>query len=221
MKPTFRSYLILSALCLGSFILANLRADPPVTTNQPVWTTGNQSISGTKNFTGTIQLSGVSLAASATTDATNAANITSGTLSVSHGGTGQSSIPAFLVNATGSSQSLPNSASAVLEWPTIVEDTSGGFAANVYTCPRTGWMILTTCVTFSGSGAYFNLVIYQNGASGFDIYTNGTSSGISGSAVIPVSAGDTLELQVYQISGGALGLGTASSETWWSGCYVR
>lgn len=59
--------LLVSALAALLSTCAPLLADPPTTTHQSVWTDGNQTITGTKNFTGTLQLNGVSIGSTAAT----------------------------------------------------------------------------------------------------------------------------------------------------------
>ena len=118
-----------------------------------------------------------------------------------------------------SNQSIPNAAQTQVQWTTETFDTHNAFASNAFTVP-------------SGQGGYYNVGFFINWqgtwtaqviqyirVNGGVVATfmerkEGNEMGEGGSQLIQVSAGNTIDIAVYQPSGGSQNIyGTDSVST--------
>jgi len=109
-------------------------------------------------------------------------------------------------------------------------DTDGAFASNTFTCPagKEGKYIIVGCVRADASWAatnQFNVSIFRNGASntgGFSSNNIMASTGNSmiSSAIVDLSAGDTIKLYLYHNEGGTEGLQAGQESTYLCGTRI-
>lgn len=123
--------LLSSLVCLAT----TLWADPPTTTGFPVLTTGNQSVSGVKNFTGTLQVGGVSIGTAAVHPASD---FVASTITINgHATTANVTISAGdvgLVSVDNTSDATKNAAAVTLTNHTL--DATNILAPNARMLPR-------------------------------------------------------------------------------------
>lgn len=118
-------------------------------------------------------------------------------------------------------QSIPNATYTVVDYEDIDYDPLGLVttgAAWVFTCPIAGRYLVTAAALFDASAAWSatevaRFDVYQNGAVAavLDFYT-AEASGVNqyvrmgGSEIVECNAGDTLQVRIYQSTGGVLPL---------------
>lgn len=122
-------------------------------------------------------------------------------------------------------QSIPNNTDTIINFDTEVVDTHNAFITGTFTAPITGYYRINASVTFAtttawAAGEQSNLFIYKNNVKylGIDLRDGITATThyhtLEGQAVVPLAIGDTINLQVFQLSGGALNLSGFQQHTW-------
>lgn len=107
-------------------------------------------------------------------------------------------------------QSIPNNTSTVAVFPTVLTDSHGGLntATGVYTAPRAGIATVFASGLWTGSATGVRqVVVTKNGSSiGGDATDTSPAGNFSqrATAKFTVAAGDTIDVRVFQTSGGAL-----------------
>jgi len=129
-----------------------------------------------------------------------------------------------------SSQNIDSGTSTQITLDTEDWDTDGAFASNTFTCPagKEGKYIIVGCVRADASWAatnQFNVSIFRNGASntgGFSSNNIMASTGNSmiSSAIVDLSAGDTIKLYLYHNEGGTEGLQAGQESTYLCGTRI-
>tara|TARA_Y100001935_G_scaffold254023_1_gene261809 strand:- start:379 stop:900 length:522 start_codon:yes stop_codon:yes gene_type:complete len=106
-----------------------------------------------------------------------------------------------------SNQSTANGAQTQVSWDTEIFDTQNAFASNVFTVPtgQDGYYNVGFFINWQGSwSAQVIQYIRVNGApvATFMEQKTGNEMGEGGSQLIAVNAGQTIDIAVYQASGG-------------------
>jgi hypothetical protein len=83
-------------------------------------------------------------------------------------------------------------------------DTNNNFASNTYTAPVTGYYYFTAALNYNavGSGTRLQIAFYKNGVDvkeGDDRFTNAAQGAAHGSALIPMTAGDTMDVRATPV----------------------
>lgn len=113
--------------------------------------------------------------------------------------------PAFLATRSSSYTLSNNTTTTKVLLDTVIYDNAGGFntSTNTYTAPVAGRYFITWSLSVTGFAAnqvYISAILYRNGAFYADALQNNKTSdgstytGISGSLVVNLAAGDTLSL---------------------------
>ena len=92
-------------------------------------------------------------------------------------------------------------------------DTHGAFASSTFTAPVAGYVAVTCRLLVSGSTSTDAIAVYKNGAQVKRLMSQNVTTGtlVGGSAVVKVSANDTLEIYYYaQLSKTITGAATIS-----------
>ncbi len=112
-------------------------------------------------------------------------------------------------------QSISTATFTKVAFGTENEDPGGLFATGTFTAPYAGHLLVAGSITWQAFGAAAAQVIseiYKNGAAVARMSNQGTGMGNQPSynfaRVIPVAASDTIEIYVYQNSGGSVSLET-------------
>jgi hypothetical protein len=165
-------------------------------------------------FTGTVTTAGIAMGA---TKITGLANGTASTDAVAFG---QITAPvnARYHNTTG--QSIPASTNTVLGFAVKDYDTanavSGSGTSWIFTAPSTGKYALNTLIIFSGSVTGVRDVYYSINGGAAQIMNEdsspvSTTGYLNGVTTLALTSGDTLAVQVFQNTVGALNMGNAGS----------
>jgi len=109
-------------------------------------------------------------------------------------------------------QSVPNATWTPMNLNTIVTDKQGEYntTTHLFTAKKAGvYMISAAIKTLANTvaGQYICLGVLKNGGWLFDVYVIAAAAnkytGVNGSTIVTLAAGDTLQLTAYQTSGGA------------------
>jgi hypothetical protein len=127
---------------------------------------------------------------------------------------------------TDAGQSIPNGVSTIVNFEDVDYDPLGLVTTGagwVFTCPVAGYYRVSAAILFDGTTAWFPgeyalIAIYKNSAlfsflERRDDWPSGATlfAGLGGGDVVPCAAGDTLQVQVDQGSGGAVPLFNSSN----------
>ena len=132
--------------------------------------------------------------------------------------------PAFYAYLSANQTGIPNTTHTKITYNAELYDIGNGFntSTNTYTIPESGKYYFSFGVRKDNTGANRYLIeIYKNGSSIQDYETGaGSAYGTSqGNLVQEFSANDTINVYLYQNSGGAATVrgGNGKSETWMYG----
>jgi len=120
--------------------------------------------------------------------------------------------------STNAAQSIPNNSEAVVNFGNVVYDTNSAVttgAAWHFTAPVTGYYMINACITFNATGTWADgesalLSTRINGSqiSRLAFTQQGNAASIYkqlvGSDILQLTAGQTLDVTAFQLSGGAL-----------------
>jgi hypothetical protein len=123
-----------------------------------------------------------------------------------------------VVYRCGAAPSIPSSTGdTLIDFETSVYDPAGLVATGAswaYTCPATGYYLVSAAVLFDSAAAWADgeraqLTIYLGGASAIrldrrDNYPTNTFARVAGENVVSCAAGDTLDVRISQNSGSAI-----------------
>lgn len=180
--------------------------------------TGNLSASGTlgiggnTTISGTLGVVGATTLANATNTLTNApATLTAvGTEMVNAGWVRRTIRPHVRVAAAGA-QNVSSSVETNLTWATENSDIDGAFSGTTFTCPAgcSGIYLVDVSVFLAATCTLIELYVRVNGTL-FRRFRGATFAANSyefcgGSVVIPINAGDTLIISMFQSNTGAAG----------------
>jgi hypothetical protein len=122
-------------------------------------------------------------------------------------------------------QSIPNSTSTVINFSVADDDPNSGItlgAASKYTCPVPGKYSVKFSVGWAAYNAAFYISVgaFKNGVevrrgmtANANLSQNANTPAYSGAGDVVCAAGDTLDLRVFQSSGGAINTQGAASST--------
>jgi len=118
--------------------------------------------------------------------------------------------PSFFVRNT-SNQTFSSGATTQISFPNEVFDTDSAFASNGFTVPAGQggkyFFYFTFVYTNPNASGYRIVYIVKNGGNVVELQTQGDDTAtqlINGSALLDLSAGDFIDLDVYQNSGSSL-----------------
>lgn len=114
------------------------------------------------------------------------------------------------VALTSSTANLTSGVLSTVVYDTVLIDTASGYSAGLYTVPTTGnWLITTTglfltSVSFTGCDTFINknsgtFLLHMVGLNNLDGVTVSTNNG---SAIFPLTGGDTINISVFGITAG-------------------
>lgn len=121
--------------------------------------------------------------------------------------------------------SIPNSTFTKVNFATEEFDFSSNFASSTFTAPYDGVYHISSSVLLitSSTSARMIATVYVNGAErvrGADYGTNSADGAGHVSAPVMLTAGDTVEIYLFQVSGGSRNTQTGSAFTYFSGYLV-
>ncbi len=111
-----------------------------------------------------------------------------------------------------SNQSISDSTTTVINWETEVFDTGSDFASNTYTVPSDGYYLFHLQVMLGSNPAgsrHFGKIVKTSGTAielGYSQVTNAQFDTTSSTSLSYRSAGDTIQFQFYQNTGGSVNL---------------
>lgn len=133
------------------------------------------------------------------------------------GGSSSSTILARYTRTT--NQSIGNASATIVDYATNVRDTNSAVTTGAswhFTAPSTLDYVVLAAITFDTTGTWNDgdaceLMIYKNGSVYSTIsfaWNNGGASYLSarGSDTVHLTAGDTIDIRIYQSSGGSLNI---------------
>jgi hypothetical protein len=127
----------------------------------------------------------------------------------------------FDANKDGTNQSIADNTTTTVSFSNLTADTVGGYdtSTNIYTSQIPGPYHVTVKVTLSHTllvANTFTLKLFKNGA----VYESRTINGSTAvnpdiliSRTIPLSIGETLKVQILQVTGGARNISGATTDT--------
>ena len=128
--------------------------------------------------------------------------------------------------ARSTTQSISNSTNTTVIFSNVLNDTHAAFNSTTgqYLAPVSGYYSVSACVDWAASATNARTLLVLVGGSTFTIlnYVNAPSGATSciqsGTAVVYANAGQTIEVQVNQTSGGALNIGANTNNGYcWAG----
>ena len=111
-------------------------------------------------------------------------------------------------------QSIPNNVYTITKYESKDYDTNNAYdtSTGIWTCPQTGYYIISAKVLFQSSSNHRHIRIYKNGTyvssgNAWNVSVNPSTEGYAQvHDELYLSNGDQITIQVYQNSGAALGL---------------
>lgn len=138
------------------------------------------------------------------------------------GGSSRSTKPLLYVTKNGAQTIPDNATTQVTSW-TTVKDTDSGFASNSYTVALSGYYHYAATFIYDivNPGIYY-VILAKNATQihwGITEPFTGTEYAMNGSAIFPLTAGDVMVVQAFQVSGGtsdiiATGTGSGANSFW-------
>lgn len=138
--------------------------------------------------------------------------------------------PVYAEYETAAAQSIADNTITIVDLATKVKDTHNAVtvgASWAFTCPVPGPYWAAVCLTFKAStawaaGEYAQSLLYVNGAlkrnlfSRNDLVSGGTAiiAALPGNTAMWLNYRDTVDIRVYQHSGGSLALFNSAARNW-------
>lgn len=132
-----------------------------------------------------------------------------GTLPIANGGTAKTSLPGFSAQGNGgANQAVPSAVfTKVTCFGSEIFDDGNWFSSNTGTVPVTGYYLVGAKITLNNpaAGTRLAIEIYKNGSSlvrvADDKMTGTSTQSKNGTMVVSLTAGDTIDVYIYQDKG--------------------